>query len=130
MQQAEPEATTPEVAPEIQVGDWVRVKVHKRRWLKPRWTVLKQVTEVTTHSVQVKEKAGAIWHHLTHCVPAQPPSRTLAEVRADLENTGGGSSIQAEFDPKSEKPTLTRMIDHTPIQDIKGGRRLIMWIER
>lgn len=35
-----------------------------------------------------KGKAGANWYHLTHCVPAQPPSRTLAEVRTNLAETG------------------------------------------
>ncbi|KAM8908083.1 uncharacterized protein AB9W97_005629 [Spinachia spinachia] len=66
------------------VGDWVRVKVHKRKWKDPRWTGPYEVKEVTTHSVQVKGKSGAPWHHLTHCAPAPSPSRTLQEVRADL----------------------------------------------
>lgn len=63
----------------------MRVKVHKRKWLEPRWTGPFEVVEVTSHTVQVKGKAGANWHHLTHCAPAQPPSRTLKEVRQNLE---------------------------------------------
>ena len=33
-------ATDPEEAagPKVKVGDWVRVKVHKRKWPEPRWT--------------------------------------------------------------------------------------------
>lgn len=68
----------------VKVGDWVRVKVHKRKWLEPRWTGPYEVKEVTSHSVQVKGKSGAPWHHLTHCTPAPTPSRTLTETRADL----------------------------------------------
>ena len=68
----------------VKLGDWVRGKVHKRKWLEPRWTGLYEVKEVTSHSVQVKGKLGAPWHHLTHCTPAPTPSRTLTEVRTDL----------------------------------------------
>ncbi|CAB1327504.1 unnamed protein product [Coregonus sp. 'balchen'] len=70
----------------VNVGDWVRVKVHKRKWLEPRWTGPYEVKEVTSHSVQVRGKSGAPWHHLTHCTPAPTPSRTLTEVRADLSS--------------------------------------------
>ena len=70
----------------VKVGDWVRVKVHKRKWTEPRWLGTYEVREVTSHSVQVKGKAGAAWHHLTHCAPAPTPSRDLREVRADLIN--------------------------------------------
>ncbi|CAB1312810.1 unnamed protein product, partial [Coregonus sp. 'balchen'] len=38
----------------VNVGDWVRVKVHKRKWLEPRWTGPYEVKEVTSHSVQVR----------------------------------------------------------------------------
>lgn len=70
--------------PRVKVGDWVRIKVHKRKWQDPRWTGPYEVKEVTSHSVQVKGKSGAPWHHLTHCTPAPTPSRTLTETRADL----------------------------------------------
>ncbi|CAB1326813.1 unnamed protein product, partial [Coregonus sp. 'balchen'] len=39
----------------VKVGDWVRVKVHKRKWLEPRWTGPYEVKEVTSHSVQVQK---------------------------------------------------------------------------
>ncbi|CAB1332840.1 unnamed protein product, partial [Coregonus sp. 'balchen'] len=70
----------------VKVGDWVRVKVHKRKWLEPRWTGPYEVKEVTSHSVQVRGKSGVPWHHLTHCTPAPTPSRSLTEVRADLSS--------------------------------------------
>ncbi|XP_064864485.1 uncharacterized protein LOC115135188 [Oncorhynchus nerka] len=72
--------------PRVKVGDWVRIKVHKRKWADPRWTGPYEVKEVTSHSVQVKGKSGAPWHHLTHCTPAPTPSRTLTEVRVDLSD--------------------------------------------
>uniref|UniRef100_A0AAZ3P3C0 Envelope polyprotein n=1 Tax=Oncorhynchus tshawytscha TaxID=74940 RepID=A0AAZ3P3C0_ONCTS len=70
----------------VKVGGWVRIKVHKRKWADPRWTGPYEVKEVTSHSVQVKGKSGAPWHHLTHCTPAPTPSRTLTEVRVDLSD--------------------------------------------
>ncbi|XP_062864415.1 protein NYNRIN-like [Trichomycterus rosablanca] len=72
----------------VKPGDWVRVKVHKRKWSEPRWSGPWEVTEVTTHTVKVKGKKGAVWHHLTHCVPATAPSRSLQEVRKDLADSG------------------------------------------
>jgi len=43
----------------VKIGDWVRVRVHKRKWTEPRWTGLYEVKEVTSHMVQVKGKAEA-----------------------------------------------------------------------
>jgi len=85
---AVPEAE-PEAEKTIKVGDWVRVKVHKRKWTDPRWTGPYEVKEVTSHSVQVKGKSGAPWHHLTHCAPAPVPTRTLGEIRTNLKDAAG-----------------------------------------
>ena len=71
----------------IRPGDWVRVKVHRKKWPDPRWTGPWEVTECTSHAIRVKGKTGANWHHLTHCVPADPPSRTLREVATDLADS-------------------------------------------
>ena len=43
----------------VKVGDWVRVKGHKRKWPEPKWTGPYEVKEVTSHSAQVKGKSGA-----------------------------------------------------------------------
>ncbi|XP_034084287.1 protein NYNRIN-like [Gymnodraco acuticeps] len=80
-------AETPEETPEetpVRPGDWVRLKVHKRKWAEPRWTGPWEVVERTSHALRIKGKKGANWHHLTHCRPAQAPSRKLLEVRTDL----------------------------------------------
>ncbi|XP_054483279.1 uncharacterized protein LOC129116393 [Anoplopoma fimbria] len=77
----------------VKVGDWVRVKVHKRKWTDPRWTGPYEVKEVTSHSVQVKGKSGAPWHHLTHCAPAPTPDRTLTEVRTNLRNAATAEEV-------------------------------------
>lgn len=72
----QPETTEPKT-PVIQVGDWVQVKVHKRKWTEPRWTGTFEVAKCTLLAVQVKGETGANWHHLTHCVPSPPTSRIL-----------------------------------------------------
>jgi hypothetical protein len=89
---AERELTDVPEQPRVKVGDWVRIKVHKRKWADPRWTGPYEVKEVTSHSVQVKGKLGAPWHHLTHCTPAPTPARTLAEVRSDLLTSNSNSN--------------------------------------
>ena len=71
----------------VRPGDWVRVKVHKRKWPDLRWTGPWEVTECTSHAIRVKGRTGAIWYHLTHCVPADPPSWTLREVATDLADS-------------------------------------------
>ena len=72
---------TPKETPvPVKPGDWVRVRVHKRKWPDPRWTGPWEVTECTSHAIRVKGKTGANWHHLTHCVPTDRPSRPLREV--------------------------------------------------
>ncbi|KAK6317066.1 hypothetical protein J4Q44_G00124660 [Coregonus suidteri] len=53
-QEGELSGNTPPL--KVKVGDWVRVKVHKRKWLEPRWTGPYEVKEVTSHSVQVREE--------------------------------------------------------------------------
>ena len=62
----------------VRPGDWVRVRVHKRKWPDPRWTGPWEVTECTSHAIRVKGRTGANWHHLSHCVPTDRPS--LREV--------------------------------------------------
>ncbi|XP_052314038.1 uncharacterized protein LOC127906336 isoform X2 [Oncorhynchus keta] len=62
----------------VKVGDWVRVKVHKRKWLEPRWTGPYEVKEVTSHSVQVKDHTVSrreVW--VTKCTPQELKSTTL-----------------------------------------------------
>ncbi|CAB1354066.1 unnamed protein product, partial [Coregonus sp. 'balchen'] len=51
-QEGELSGNTPPL--KVKVGDWVRVKVHKRKWLEPRWTGPYEVKEVTSHSVQIE----------------------------------------------------------------------------
>ena len=78
----------------VRPGDWVRVRVHKRKWPDPRWTGPWEVTEVTSHAIRVKGKTGANWHHLTHCVPADPPSRTLREIATDLADNSSSITLE------------------------------------
>ena len=72
-------------------GDWVQVKVHKIKWSEPRWTGPYEVIERTSHVVHVKGKTGANWHHLTHCVPASPPSCALNEISTNLKTQAAGT---------------------------------------
>lgn len=74
VQQVENDSETTTAETPVKPGDWVRVKVHKRKWTDPRWTGPWEVIASTSHALQVKGKSGANWHHLTHCAPADPPS--------------------------------------------------------
>lgn len=91
-----PEATQPKT-PAVSVVDWVQVKVHKRKWSEPRWTGPYVVIECTSHAVCVKGRTAANWHHLTHCVPALPPSRTLSEISTDLKAQADGTKPQISY---------------------------------
>ena len=88
--EGEPEKTQPKTLA-VSVGDWAQVKVHKRKWSEPRSTGPYEEIERTSHVVHVKGKTGANWHHLTHCVPVSPPSRTLSKIRTDLKTQATGT---------------------------------------
>lgn len=45
---------------DIHVGDWVRVKVHSRKWTEPRWEGPYQVKEVSSHSLRVNTKRNPV----------------------------------------------------------------------
>ncbi|XP_055771336.1 uncharacterized protein LOC129847611 [Salvelinus fontinalis] len=40
---------------DVQVGSWVRVKVHSRKWTEPRWKGPYQVKEVASHSLRLSD---------------------------------------------------------------------------
>lgn len=92
MQLSKPEAT-PTKNSAINVGDWVQVKIRKRKWLEPKWTGAYELIECTSHAGQVEDKAGASWHHLTRCVPAQTPLRTLARDKTQMAETGETNTV-------------------------------------
>ncbi len=60
--------------------DWVLLKVIKRKWSEPRWTGPYKVVERTSHAVRLQGK-GDSWYHWSQCAAADPPTRTLAEIR-------------------------------------------------
>ena len=68
--------------PSVEPGDWVRLKVHKRKWTEPRWIGPFEVVAKTSHALQVRGHTKTKWHHLTHCLPADPPAKA-AEPTAD-----------------------------------------------
>ena len=55
-------------------GDWVYVKVHKRKWDKSRREGLFKITLLTPTALKFRGKD--VWFHLTHCTPAPEPTRT------------------------------------------------------
>ena len=76
-------------APLTLPGDYLYVKVHKRKSLEPRWTGPYKVLLATPFSVSLLGKYGAEWHHLTHTRKADDhTSRTYDQVHADLLDIG------------------------------------------
>ncbi|CAB1350840.1 unnamed protein product [Coregonus sp. 'balchen'] len=73
---------------DILVGDWVRVKVHSRKWTEPRWGGPYQVKEVSSHSLRVNTDKKYVWYHRTHCAKDITPGRTLDQVQQDLATEG------------------------------------------
>ncbi|CAB1340525.1 unnamed protein product, partial [Coregonus sp. 'balchen'] len=73
---------------DILVGDWVRVKVHSRKWTEPRWEGPFQVKEVSSHSLRVNTSKRDVWYHRTHCAKDIVPGRTLDQVQQDLAADG------------------------------------------
>ncbi|CAB1340812.1 unnamed protein product [Coregonus sp. 'balchen'] len=73
---------------DIFVGDWVRVKVHSRKWTEPRWEGPFQVKEVSSHSLRVNTSKKDVWYHRTHCAKDIVPGRTLDQVQQDLATEG------------------------------------------
>jgi len=57
--------------------DWLRLKLHKRKWTEPRWTGPFEVVAKTSHSLQVRGHGKTKWHHLTHCVLSEPPAEPI-----------------------------------------------------
>lgn len=76
-------AREPPAGQVAETADWVWLKVIKRKWTEPRWTGPFQVVSTTSHSVKLQGK-GDTWFHFNQCAPADPPSRSLQEVRSDL----------------------------------------------
>ncbi|CAB1315535.1 unnamed protein product, partial [Coregonus sp. 'balchen'] len=73
---------------DILVGDWVRVKVHSRKWTEPRWEGPFQVKEVSSHLLRVNTSKKDMWYHRTHCAKDIFPGRTLDQVQQDLAADG------------------------------------------
>ncbi|CAB1336562.1 unnamed protein product, partial [Coregonus sp. 'balchen'] len=70
---------------DILVGDWVRVKVHSRKWTEPRWEGPFRVKEVSSHSLRVNTSKKDVWYHRTHCAKDIVPGRTLDQSHPNLQ---------------------------------------------
>ncbi|XP_064877154.1 uncharacterized protein LOC135572653 [Oncorhynchus nerka] len=89
----------------VKVGDWVRIKVHKRKWADPRWTGPYEVKEVTSHSVQVK---GA--EDLVLRIQGVNPGYRGRSRRATTPSSGDPSYIDAIGVPRGV-PDEYKLID-------------------
>uniref|UniRef100_A0A674CLU7 Murine leukemia virus integrase C-terminal domain-containing protein n=1 Tax=Salmo trutta TaxID=8032 RepID=A0A674CLU7_SALTR len=58
----------------VEVGDCVKIRVHKRKWNQPRWMGPFKVTMATPTAVRVQERSG--WLHLSHSGPSSVDQRT------------------------------------------------------
>ena len=89
-------------------GDYLCVKVHKRKSLEPRWTDPDKVLLATPFSVSLLGKYGAEWHHLTHTRKAENhTSRTYDQVHADL--------LDLEHEEPTEPPAVQQEPPRRPV---------------
>ncbi|CAB1346005.1 unnamed protein product [Coregonus sp. 'balchen'] len=84
---------------DILVGDWVRVKVHSRKWTEQRWEGPFQVKEVSSHSLRVNTSKKDVWYHRTHCAKDIVPGRTLDQVQQDLAAEGEDVMVSSGAGP-------------------------------
>ncbi len=73
------EAAIPDQLQRISPGDWVYVKVFKRKWNQPRHEGPFKVILATPTALKVEGKN--VWFHLYHCCRAKDPERTLTAFR-------------------------------------------------
>ncbi|XP_039670590.1 uncharacterized protein LOC120567688 [Perca fluviatilis] len=112
-----------EAAPEkprdpIKEGEWVWLRVLKRKWNQPRWTGPHQVEAATSHSVRLVKK-GSNWYHQTLCARASDPqgARPLDKVaRAQTPEKRSPEAVSrwidvalTKKDPKKDAPPAYSM---------------------
>lgn len=75
----------------MNVGDWVQVKIRKRKWIEPRWTGAHELIECTSHAGHVKGKAGASWHPTdTLCTR---PTALANQDKTQMAETGETNTV-------------------------------------
>ena len=84
----ERDADIPDKQQRIVPGDWVYVKVFKRKWDQPRRQGPFKVTLATPTALKVEGKS--VWFHLNHCCQARKPARKQRKPERD------GNSAQLE----------------------------------
>lgn len=98
----------PEDLQRILPGEWVYVKVFKRKWDQPRREGPYKVILATPTALKVEGKD--VWFHLNHCCRANNPERVSTESTSE-ENT---PSSVADDGPHESPPGSHRADDEGP----------------
>ena len=80
------QAEIPENLQTVVPGDWVYVKVFKRKWNEPRREGPFRVRLTTQTALKVDGKK--FWYHLNHCCRAEDPARPETEGAGDAAPQG------------------------------------------
>lgn len=92
---------------QLPTAQWVLLRVIKWKWSDSRWTGHFEVMVRTSHVVRLKGK-GDTWYHWSQCTEAEEPSKSLPEVRTDLQQLqemipGSAESENSHQSPEEEE---------------------------
>ena len=106
----------------VNPGDWVYVKVFKRKWDQPRREGSFKVSLATPTALKVEGKK--VWFHLNHCCRAEDPEGTAEAYRGRARpgSEGGGDTTPQEASgPEGEGDTAPQEARRS--QSPQGERR-------
>ncbi len=96
----EREAEVPDELQRVQPGEWVYVKVFKRKWDQPRREGPFKVILATPTALKVEGKK--FWFHLNHCCRADDPEGTAEAYRRRARPGSDGEGDTAPQETRSD----------------------------
>ncbi|XP_038563196.1 uncharacterized protein LOC119894616 [Micropterus salmoides] len=116
----ERDAAIPERQQTIRPGEWVYVKVFKRKWNQPRREGPFKVVLATPSALKVEGKN--VWFHLNHCCRANEPEGATEAVRGGRHTGSDGDGDTApQGARRSQSPEGDRQRSGEPA--LQGERR-------
>lgn len=120
----EREVEIPETLQQITPGDWVFVKVFKRKWDEPRREGPFKVHLATRTALKVEGKK--FWFHLNHCSKAEDPEGTFEAYRRRAPSPGTegvGNATPQSQDPHQDGDGNTSPQEARRSQRLADARR-------